>query len=196
LTYNESYPLSYAPYQYFSLVFADQLLANGDTWTKTDNPIAAHIQGSLDALDETFVSAGGGSAFATNHNIIVDDAYSLHATPFTFTTLIPGYAARALEVKEANFGLQQVINKSLYFYKFPISLRRFAPFAKAQYFWLRDRVNFDPPDIHFWLYQAGSEFELLIAHKFPLKISASYLASTLTRTTNGLAFGLSTQFTY
>jgi hypothetical protein len=196
LNYLESYPLSYAPYQSLSVVVADQLVADGDTWTKTDNPIAAHIQGSLDALDETFLSGGGGTAFATNHDIIVDDAYSLHATPFTFTTLVPGFAARALEVKEANLGLQQVINQSLYFYKFPISLRRYAPFVRGQYFWLRDRINFNPPDLHFWLYQAGSEFELLIAHKFPVKVSVSYLASTLTRTTNGLAFGLSTQFTY
>lgn len=202
----ERYELSFAPYRQLGLTLAHKLVGSADRWKASDNILAAQLEGSLDLGSENIVSMNGGIAFATQHNIQIDDTFSLHQTPFTFSTLIPGlatmtpgFATRALAAEQVTLGYQKVINHGFYFTKFPLSLRRFAPFAKGQYFWYRERVSIPFPserDKAFWMYMAGVDFDTLIAHKAPVKITFAYAGDTLKRTADGVVFGLSTQLSF
>ena len=199
----EKYEVSFAPYRTFGLTLAHKLVGNADHWKAASNVYAGQIQASQDLGLENIVSANGGVAFSTEHNIQIDDTFALHPTPFTFSTLIPGlanvvpgFATRALAAQQATLAYQKVFNRGFYFKKFPLSLRRFAPFLKSQYFWYRERVSIpfpSPRDQKFWLYSVGVDFETLLVHKAPVRISLAYVGDTLSRTADGLLMGLSTE---
>ncbi len=204
--FSESYPLSFVPHRDLNFTIAHKYVTDGDRFKIADNVVAAKVSGSIDLGKENIISADGGSGFSQNHNIAIDDTFALHPTSTSFTPLIPGissstpgFATRALEVKEASFGYQKVINRGIYSSVIPVSLRRFAPFARAQYFWYRERTSLpfsQPNDVQFWQYLIGSDFDVLIAHKAAIKLSAAYVNETLTRTGTGFMLNLSTQLAF
>ena len=74
-----------------------------------------------------------------------------------------------------NLTVRKIINYSIYFPIFPISLRRFAITASSiNYFYqYNKKLNFS------YYFGGGGNFELLVTHNIPIKIKYKYFVDEL-----------------
>ncbi len=94
------------------------------------------------------------------------------------------------EAIKAKFSISKVLNQSLYFYSFPLSLRREALYADYSYYNLkknRNRVNVNE-------YTLGLTLELLLMHKSAAYVSFEYLLNDDIRDSNGFKMVINTSF--
>ncbi len=162
-----SQPLSYSPYRALatSIFYQYQTDPNG---LPTDELLGGSLSLSGDLGKETFLSLGGVwseakfDSFKLSHRPLLPDL-SNHV----FKLSEGDYDVK--EVRGTRLRLTKVVNWSKYFSRFPISLRRLAPYAELNYFDIRE-VSGELGKEKFWERAVGVEFEVLIAHLFLAQI--------------------------
>lgn len=177
-TRSRNYAVAFDSSEAHQLVIAHEAVGDIPKWRGDRNRYAALYNTSWDVFRETYLSAGYHAVRSDSPqgDIEIDraSASGLSTGLFKPTELERFSQDTSLEYAEAHkaFGsLKQAINVSAYFKRFPVALRRFAPFVTYQEFYTRNKNESSLSTLfHEWAY--GAEFELLLAHKFPVRFSA------------------------
>jgi hypothetical protein len=179
LSRSRAYPIAYLPAAQDQFVLAHEALGDIPKWQGDRVNYGALVNFSRDLGFENYLSVGYHAvrSDSPNGDIEIDQMSSsgLSTRLFTPTELTRYSEDTGIEFKEAHkvsVGYQKAINFSYYFKRFPISLRRLAPFAVYQEFYTRNGTQKGLETLfHEWAY--GAEFELLLFHRTPIRISAT-----------------------
>ena len=194
--YLQSYPLSFGPYRQYTLGISYGSSNNTDkSLEKVHDAFGVKAGVTYDIYKENIISLNAGAGFSPSSAVEITDAGSLKTKPYNFTSLVPGYSANAREIKNAGLTYKKVFQTPLYFVQIPLGLRRMAPFARVQYFKLKQVGNHEfHNDFTQWEY--GVEVEFLLAHRFPVPISISEVKDNRNLTPGGLYLRTSTQWNF
>lgn len=161
---SRAHPLSFDYYRNFTLGVFEEWMANENGGTTN------HLHG----VDFNLSGDLGYETFLSTHMIWSKaDQDSIRIAPTQFEKFfyeVPRFTSGeedANEVKTAGVTLKKVINGSHYFSRFPISLRRYAPFLQANYYDTAENSK-DQVKEFFWETAGGLELELLLLHKIPI----------------------------
>lgn len=169
--HRQDYGLAYGPYRLFMLDYSHRTDWSTETGRKTDSVNGGNIQLSGDIYRQTYLSARGSWAKSERDSIKVK--YLKAAEPLNFSVPLSLGDGQAREVREWEVELLQAIDWSYYFPRFPVSLRRFAPFVSLRDVYTRESTKNDLPG---WRQQVqyGSEFELLILNNFGARVRSAF----------------------
>lgn len=163
------YGLAYDSYRHFALEFLHRTEMDKNLKAKTDSINGVNLTLSGDVFRQTYLTAHGGWAVAEQDSVDVD---YLDLRRLRTNVNVPIFSGdgEAYDVREWSVTLQQAIDQSWYASRFPLSLRRWAPFATLQEVYTRERGFNFLPDRRQDL-QLGVELESLFFHKIPLRLT-------------------------
>ncbi len=175
-THSRQYMLGYQANALDRLVIAHEAIGGVHQWGENKTKYAALASVSRDFWHQDYftaeyhavVSDGSESNIEINH----ESSSGLSLSLFDPTDLVRFSSEGSREYREArrlNLGYKKGVDFGIYFTKFPLSLRRFAPFANYyEYYGRRNGDDSLHTLFNDWVY--GAEFELLLAHKFPFRL--------------------------
>lgn len=172
------------------LVLAHEAIGGLHHWGQTATRYAADTSVSRDIWKQDYLTAGYHVVVSdgSNTNIEIDrqSVTGLSLDLYNPTELVRFSHNSNIEYREArrlHLGYKKGVDLGMYFTKFPLSLRRFAPFANYfEYYGRVNRADTLHTLFHDWVY--GVEFELLLLHKFPFRIIAADVESSTRRGTD------------
>lgn len=175
---------------YLNLHHRTDLLATTSNKADSINDGEIHLSG--DIFRETYLGASGSWARAEINSIRVNYLKAPKADDTSELT-VPMLLSdgQASEVREWSVSLKQAINWGYYFTRFPISLRRLAPFVNLRDIYSREYRTRELPK---WRQQFsyGIEWELLFLNEIPFRIQSIYDTINIGgKHVDGYRFGLS-----
>lgn len=182
-------PLAYSPYRAARLDLAHDLTRNAPRWTDPRNLYGAKAGFTFDIFSESYLTASYQSVSTDDSSPLVELSEVPDDFPIPSVTRINALSQTSrryyFEVRKAAFEAKQAFNLSLYHHKFPIGLRRFAAVGIYNEYYGSDFRSEDP-DTLFHESGAGGEFELLILHVLPLRVSYLSLKNSETKKTGDI----------
>jgi hypothetical protein len=165
------YPLAFDQYRYFRLNYQHRTETDEYIDYKTDAINAVDMTISGDVYWQTFLELYGSWGVAENDSIDAD----LLDLDVNRAINIPQFTGdgEVKDLREWSVQLKQAVDVSYYFPRFPLSLRRLAPFAK-----FRDihTVEEGLDVLPHWSrqLQLGAEFEMLLLHILPVRFTTGF----------------------
>lgn len=172
LTYARvDYPLAFDYYRFFRIGYQHRTESDDRVRFKTNSINAVDATLSGDILWQTYLEVYGSWAVAESDSIDTD----LLDLDVTRAVGIPDFTGdgEVKELREWSVQLKQAVDVSYYFPRFPLSLRRLAPFAKFMDFYTIEEGPDRLPDWNQRL-RIGADFELLLFHIMPVRLSSSF----------------------
>lgn len=164
LNYSRSYARSYNPDRYFNLLYKNRVSSELKSWKKDDGGNLGQISTVLNLGSQTFLNQSVNVASAEQSSIRLRTLGSLTGQDLEVQRL---YDRSLISSKVAAYrlGLLKAFHTPIYTTRFPIGLRRVAPFFESQMLWLYTRRIFE--------YQLGIQLESLLFQSFPLRVGVS-----------------------
>lgn len=193
LDYAISPQLAYQAYKTFSFNFDHEYIRTAPDWVDQRNIFGARAMGSFDLWRETYLSAKYQSVLTDGTKAIVPFQFGPDDFPYPTVTHVNRNTSYPDEnffaLDKASIQLVQAINWGYYFARFPISLRRMAIVAEYNEYYGSTSHHTSAQTL-FHEAGGGTEFELLLFHRFPLRtrlmqFKSSYKDETTTVITLG-----------
>jgi len=190
LSYLEAYPIAYSPYHNFQLEVGYIGYDSGPSLRT--NLSKSWNWGFSDKVELGSFIKGSYAEAQGNEFEIEDQAPINLPTDTSITDTFTSYSlSRDIDglnrVHAVSTGLRLPLTLGFYFSKFPIALRRWAPFVRGQYFnYNFQQQNAPQGQKEFIEYSTGVDFELLFAHRFPFRISIQATDNDIDNRTNFL----------
>ena len=168
LNYSRTYTRSYAPDRYFNLLHKSKVSSALTSWKKDDIGNLGQLSTNVNLGDQYFWSQSATVAAAEQSSIDVNLLGTLTGQNLEIQRLYDSsFSTRKLAAYRTGF--LKSFYTPIYTTRFPVGLRRTAPFINGQMLWAdrsrRERRIFE--------YQLGVQFETLIFQSFPLRVAAS-----------------------
>lgn len=165
---SEQYARSFDYFRLLSFTFNHQLLSESPAQETPKNRISGFVDIKHDLGHENIFTVGFGAGVAESQGIAITSVPAIHEQRFSFQRLTPGYSIDAREVRMSQLGYKKVLNWSHYFYVFPLSLRRLAPYGIINYYQSKE-LSSGEKETNFAEWSYGIEFEILAFHRFPVR---------------------------
>jgi hypothetical protein len=196
--YGASAPLAYSYSRYFKFEMAHELRRTAPNWVDPRNIYAGRATASLDIFKKTYLTATFQDSYTDSPYAIVKLDDSPDDTPYPSAVHVERYSnyfnTQYFEVRKASAEILQAFNIGFYFTKFPLALRRFALIGVYNEFYGATAARTEPETL-FHEYGGGADVELLLLHRFPLRLRYLNVKSSFDDDTNEIIMaGLRQQF--
>lgn len=166
LNYSRNYPRSYAPDRYMNLHYKNKVSSALSSWKKDDAGNMGQLTTNINLGSQIFWSQTGTVALAEQSSLKLNTVPSLTGQDIEVQRLYD-YSLTTTKLSAYRMGFLKAFHTPIYTTRFPVGLRRMAPYVEAQMLWLdRSRKIFE--------YQVGTQFETLMFQSFPLRMTLSY----------------------
>lgn len=166
LNYMRTYPRSYAPDRLLSLTYKNKVSSDLTSWTKDDSGNLGQLATNVNLGHQIFWSQTGSIASAEESSVKLQATSSLTGNYLEVQRLYDYYLTTR-KLSAYRTGFLKSFYTPIYTTRFPVGLRRTAPYVEGQMLWLdRSRKIFE--------YQAGLQFETLLFQRIPLRAAISY----------------------
>lgn len=171
-----NYPMAYQSFRFFNINVSHQTEVNREPFKKIDDIYSVSTYGSYDIYDELYFTTSYAAGFSHNKNIRLDNSFLPQAISDDYYSLGVSREFRMNQIQIWEAELKKAINSSYYFDRFPLSLRRWAPFISARHYETKDSSSLLKRA--FWEYEFGAEIELLLIHRIPIRTEFSGFSSS------------------
>lgn len=187
------YPLAYEAFRAFNLTLQHQTEALSSPFKKLDDIYSLSTSTQYDVGRETYLSLSYQASFSHAYNVYLDSGQLPSAIndDYYSRTVDREYRFNRLQLWE--LGVKKAMNQSFYFARWPISLRRWAPFVNVRHYDLKGNRSIPTA---YWEYEYGAEMELLLIHKAPVRAAFSFYSADPEPLNSGWSFQLGTQIEF
>lgn len=165
IAYSRNFSRSYASDRLFTLFLKNKISSMLNTWTKDDSGSLAQVSTNVNLGSQIFWSQKASFAVAEQSSIELTSLPSLAGQDVEIQRLYD----RSLASNKAvayRMGLLKAFDTPWYTTRFPLGLRRTAPFVDVQGLWL-DQAR------RIFEYQVGTQLETLVFQSFPMRLGFS-----------------------
>lgn len=191
---SREFPISYESSLLDSFTLAHKAIGDIPKWEGNRNKYAAQVSVMRDIWNQSFVNAGYHIVKSDSPNRDIEiDSISVTGLDVGFSdpTDLERYSSdsgiRYQEAHQFTAGLKKAFLTPIYFTKFPLSLRRMAPFVTYNEFYGKGNRDASLQTL-FHEVAYGAEFELLFIHKFAFRITAAGVDSSARKNSDFTTF--------